>query len=47
MGGHGEAVNAGFDPEVLVSDTEKYLDDAKVRTDQLVREYLHQIARLA
>jgi GMP synthase-like glutamine amidotransferase len=47
MGGHGEAVNAGFDPDVLVSDTEKYLAAATARTHQLVREYLHQIARLA
>jgi GMP synthase-like glutamine amidotransferase len=47
MGGHGEALDAGFDPDILISDTEANLAAATERTNQLVRAYLAQVALLS
>jgi len=47
MGGHGEALEAGFDPSVMMSDTVANLPAATGRTNQLIAAYLQQIAHLA
>jgi len=46
LGGHGEALSAGFDPDVLVADTERNLVAGEQRTHQLVTGFLQHVAKL-
>lgn len=46
MGGHGEALEAGFDPDAMMADTLALLPSATERTNALIKAYLQQVAHL-